>query len=202
MAREKARKGIRWRFWFTVAAWCAVFGSTAFAARQAHRYILADSRFILSPEDRGALKLQGVVNASSMKLIHAFSTDFGRSICSHPARRTPPPIARRRLDRGAPVSRVWPNRLLVRVTERQPVAFASLPVRDTSGAPQRFLLVDAQGVLLDPPARGQFSFPVLNGLTKEQTETGAPRARARHAAPARRSGPVGSKHFRSGRRHS
>ena len=170
MAREKARKRIRWRFWFTVAAWCVVFGSTAIAARQAHRYVMADSRFILSGDDRHAIKLQGAVNASQAKLLHVFAPDFGRSILAVPLAER-----RRRLlavdwVEDASVSRVWPNRLLIRVTERQPVAFASLPVRDGSGAPQRFLLVDAQGELLDPPTRGQFSFPVLNGLTEDQTD--------------------------------
>jgi cell division protein FtsQ len=170
MAREKARKGIQWRFWFIVVAWCAVFASTAVAARRAHRYVMADSRFMLSSEDRGAIKLEGAVNASQAKLLHAFAPDFGRSILAVPLAER-----RRRLlavdwVEDASVSRVWPNRLLVRVTERQPVAFASLPVRDGSGAPQRFLLVDAQGVLLDPPTRGQFSFPVLNGLTEEQSD--------------------------------
>ena len=50
------------------------------------------------------------------------------------------------------------------------MAFVSLPLRGASGSAARFLLVDAQGVLLDPPPRAQFAFPVLTGLTDEQTE--------------------------------
>jgi len=69
----------------------------------------------------------------------------------------------------ATVSRIWPNRLLVSITERQPVAFVSLPLRGSSST-ARFLLVDAQGVLLDPPLRAQFAFPVLTGLTDDQTD--------------------------------
>ena len=70
----------------------------------------------------------------------------------------------------AAVSRVWPNRLLVRITERQPVAFVSLPLHRSSGSAARFLLVDAQGVLLDPPLRAQFAFPVMTGLSDDQTD--------------------------------
>jgi cell division protein FtsQ len=50
------------------------------------------------------------------------------------------------------------------------VAFVSLPFHSGANSPSHFLLVDAQGVLLDPPARAQFAFPVLTGLTEDQTE--------------------------------
>ena len=40
-----------------------------------------------------------------------------------------------------------------------------------NGSAARFLLVDAQGVLLDPPLRAQFAFPVLTGLTDDQTDS-------------------------------
>jgi hypothetical protein len=52
MPREKARPQFRWRLWLTVLAWCAIFVSSAVAARQAHRYVLTDPQFILSSEDR------------------------------------------------------------------------------------------------------------------------------------------------------
>src|SRR5450759_3057464 len=32
------------------------------------------------------------------------------------------------------------------------------------------LLIDAHGVFLEPPAQGQFSFPVLSGVREEETE--------------------------------
>jgi hypothetical protein len=31
--------------------------------------------------------------------------------------------------------------------------------------------VDAEGVLLDPPPQAQFTFPVLHGVTEDQTDT-------------------------------
>jgi len=169
-AREKARTQIRWRLWLTALAWCAVFVSSAVAARKAHNYVLSDPQFLLSSEQRGALTLQGVQYASRGKLLRVFAADYGRSIFALPLAER-----RRRLlavdwVEDASVSRVWPNRIVVRITERQPVAFASLPFHRGAGATTRFLLVDAQGVLLDPPVRAQFAFPILNGLSEDQTE--------------------------------
>ncbi len=169
MPREKTKKPIRWRLWLAVLAWCAFFVSTAMAARRAHRYALNDPQFILSGENRGALTLKGVNYASRAKLLRVFAADYGRSIFAVPLDER-----RRRMlavdwVEDASVSRVWPNRLLVRITERKPVAFVSLPMHGAA-ASARFLLVDAQGVLLDPPLRAQFAFPVLTGLTEDQTD--------------------------------
>lgn len=169
MAREKARPQFRWRLWLSIFAWCAIFVSSAVAARQAHRYVLADPQFMLSAEDRNALTIKGVTYAARAKVQRVFAADYGRSIFAVPLDER-----RRRLlavdwVEDATVSRIWPNRLLVSITERQPVAFVSLPLRGASGS-ARFLLVDAQGVLLDPPLRSQFTFPVLTGLTDDQTD--------------------------------
>ena len=170
MAREKARPPFRWRLWAIVGAWCAVFLSSAMAARKAHQYLLTDPQFTFSSEQRGSLAVEGTVYASRARLSRVFAIDYGRSIFSVPLAER-----RRRLlavdwVEDASVSRLWPNRLLVRITERKPVAFVSLPFHSGANSPSHFLLVDAQGVLLDPPARAQFAFPVLTGLTEDQTE--------------------------------
>ena len=161
MAREKARPAFRWRLWAIVLAWCAVFLSSALAARKTHQYLLTDPQFTFSSEQRGSLAVEGTVYASRARLSRVFAV----------------PLAERRrrllaVDwvEDASVSRLWPNRLLVRITERKPVAFVSLPFHSGANSPSHFLLVDAQGVLLDPPARAQFAFPVLTGLTEDQTE--------------------------------
>jgi cell division protein FtsQ len=62
----------------------------------------------------------------------------------------------------AAVSRIWPDRLAVRISERKPVAFVYV----RSG----ILLVDAQGVLLDPPMQASFTFPVLRGVKEDESE--------------------------------
>ena len=91
-----------------------------------------------------------------------FAGDFDHSIFSVPLAER-----RRRLlaidwVEDASVSRVWPDRLVIRIRERKPVAFVSF----RSGP----LLIDAQGVLLEQPAQAQFSFPVLSGVREGETE--------------------------------
>jgi len=165
----KARPKFRWRRWLAVAAGCALFVTSVWAAREAHHYVLGDAQFRLPGEARNAVTLEGVRYVSRWKVLRVFTPDYGRSVFAVPLDER-----RRRLlavdwVEDATVSRVWPNHLLVRVTERKPVAFVSLPLR--GGSTSRFLLVDAQGVLLDPPPRGQFTFPVLTGLTDDQTDS-------------------------------
>jgi cell division protein FtsQ len=58
--------------------------------------------------------------------------------------------------RDASIARVWPNRVVVRITERVPVAFITL-------GSSRFGLIDQDGVIL-PPAGGRFTLPVLAGV--------------------------------------
>ncbi len=58
--------------------------------------------------------------------------------------------------RSAALTRVFPNRLVVRVIERTPVAFANVGGHVS--------LVDSEGVLLDKPESASFDFPVITGL--------------------------------------
>lgn len=59
--------------------------------------------------------------------------------------------------KSATVGRTFPDRLLVCVTERTPIAYA-----DIGG---RIQLIDADGVILDKPDKGAFDFPVVEGLS-------------------------------------
>ena len=58
--------------------------------------------------------------------------------------------------RAATVVRSYPHHLVVYVTERKPVAFVDVG--------SQILMVDQQGVVLDPPEKGRFNFPVIKGL--------------------------------------
>lgn len=58
--------------------------------------------------------------------------------------------------RSATLRRVYPNHLLVEITERTPVAYV-----DLQGT---LKLVDAEGVILEKPAQGSFDFPVITGI--------------------------------------
>ena len=57
---------------------------------------------------------------------------------------------------SAALTRVLPNRLVVRVVERTPVAYVNVG--------GHVALVDSEGVLLDKPESAFYDFPVLTGL--------------------------------------
>jgi cell division protein FtsQ len=160
MARASAKRdGVRWRLWLGLAALLLVFVSTGWAAIRLHLYAVTDPRFTLSSE---ALKIEGIKYATRARVVRVFAADFGRSIFSIPLAER-----RRRLlaidwVEDASVSRLWPDHLAVRIRERKPVAFVAF----RSGP----LLVDADGILLDPPPRAQFAFPVLNGMREDEAE--------------------------------
>jgi cell division septal protein FtsQ len=69
--------------------------------------------------------------------------------------------------RDATVRRIWPNHLSVQITEREPAAFIAVPF----GAMSRYALIDAAGVILEPPAKAQFHLPVLQGVAVAESQT-------------------------------
>jgi cell division protein FtsQ len=163
---KKPRLG--YRVWLIAAACIAASVSTAWATRTVHSFLSGDARFVLRQPLPG-LKNQGVIVSGATytslgSVQQVFAPDYGRSIF-----RVPIAERRRRLlaidwIEDATVSRVWPNRLLVRIRERKPVAFVNVPR-------QAFLLIDSEGVLLSPPPRANFEFPILNGVWIEQSES-------------------------------
>ena len=167
MPKLTLNPGTRWRLWLRVATWCMAAASTAFATREIRRFAFTDPRFTLKPDPAQApaaasIVVEGARYASRSRLMQVFAPDFGRSVFSIPLAER-----RRRLlavdwVEEASVSRIWPNRLVVRIRERTPVAFANLHTG--------FLLVDADGVLLAQPLKTRFSLPVISGLALDQPE--------------------------------
>ena len=148
--------------WLGAGAFLIVAGSTALAAAKVRAHILTDASYMLSHENRDALAIQGMVYASRSKVMRVFSGDFGQSVFSISLDER-----RRRLlaidwIEDASVARIWPDRLMVRLRERKPVAFVFF----RSGV----LLIDRHGVLLDQPPQAQFAFPVLSGVRENETE--------------------------------
>ena len=189
MARAEQNKGIRWRLWLNLALVAAALGIVAYAGREVRRFVNTDPRFTLAgPDDRNAgLTMDGVVHASRYRVLATFTPDFGRSVFQSL-------IAERRrrllaIDwvEDASIARIWPNRMAVHVKERKPVAFVNLPV--SGGRSSRVLLIDAEGVLLQPPPQSHFAFPVLSGITDDQ---GEPERRLRVQAMLRLLGDLGS----------
>src|SRR2546423_7189836 len=165
MPKQPKPSKIRWRLWLTLALWSIVFVSTAMAARSVQRFVYNDPRFTLSQR---RMSVEGAVYASHSRILQTFAPDFGLSVFQVPLAER-----RRRLlaidwVRDASVSRIWPDRIVVRIWERKPVAFVNLPLAGSSQF--RFTLIDAEGVLLSPPPRVKFHFPVLRGVEEVQTE--------------------------------
>jgi cell division protein FtsQ len=164
MARDtkKIKRRVNWRMILGIIVLTVVGVSTAMAGYKVRQYVISDPQFNLSRDRKDAITIQGLVYASRWKVQRVFAADFEHSIFAIPLEER-----RRRLlaidwIEDASVSRVWPDRLVVRVRERKPVAFVSI----RSGV----LLVDAHGVLLDQPAQAQFSFPVLGGIREDETD--------------------------------
>ena len=118
-----------------------------FAFYRLEQFLIRDARFTaVAPEgDTGAasLKLRGV-NYSSRRVIEStFAEDMGRSVYLLPMadRRT----SLRSVDwvKDAAVARAWPNQILVRITERKPVAFLLQPGANPNSSAS--FLIDEEG---------------------------------------------------------
>lgn len=163
VAAKRANSGFRWRAMFGIVILGALCVSTAVAALKVRDYMVRDPQFLLLRDRKDALTIEGLRYASRSKVLRAFAADFDHSIFSIPlAERRRRLLAIDWVD-DASVSRIWPDRLIVRIRERKPVAFVFL----RSGV----VLIDAQGMLLDPPAEAQFSFPVLSGVREDETDS-------------------------------
>lgn len=161
-----------WRTALRVTVWLGVFAGLAWGAKEAQSFLLQDPRFELrcDPTEHtcASLEIRGAVYASRYRIAQVFAPDFGYSVFHIP-------LAERRrhllaIDwvRGASVSRVWPDQIVVTVMERRPVAFAKLPI---AGSGRYWLgLVDDDGVLLSVPPRARFHLPMLSGISEQQTD--------------------------------
>jgi cell division protein FtsQ len=143
-----------------IAGGVAVF--SGMAVFLLHRYVVHDPKFILSHDRRDAFTIIGLRYASRAKIQRVFAADAGRSVFSVPLEER-----RRRLlaidwVEDAAVSRVWPDRVVVRIRERHPVAFVQVL--------SSVMLIDSQGMLLEPPPQARFTFPVLSGIRGEDSQ--------------------------------
>ena len=160
------------RLTLTLFAVTATLFMAAAAYSQVEQLLISDPRFRLpgpsNPGERSPyVQIEGLHYASEEQILQVFARDFERSLylC---------PISERRIRllaidwvKDASVSRIWPNRLVVHITERQPVAFAQLRVADGT---LRYGLIDEDGVLLNPRVPRRLKLPVLTGFPHTDTE--------------------------------
>jgi len=149
-----------WKIGFRLCAVIACLAAIWYANYRVERFLLHDERFALS--EAGAPLVEGVRYASMERISRVFSPDLGRSVYGLP-------LAQRRKSlmdidwvREASVARLWPNQLIVRISERQPIAFLPL-----SPKAARFGLIDGDGVVLEQPLQARFTLPVLVGVKSD-----------------------------------
>jgi cell division protein FtsQ len=123
-------------------------------------YALNSPRFQLtSPED---VVIEGSHYVSREEVLNALGLPLsGRAGSGANIFRLSLERERRQLEslawvKSATLQRAYPNRLVVHIVERTPVAFANVG--------GQVKLVDRDGVLLEKPERADFAFPVIDGL--------------------------------------
>jgi cell division protein FtsQ len=154
----------------TLAAIIALVLGMVWAYMTIDSFLVTDHRFFLpGPPEPGQasefFRIEGMSNVTEEQVIRIFGSDFGRSIylCPLKARR----LKLLGLDwvQDASISRLWPNRLVIRLTERKPVAFAQLKAADGT---LLLSLIDADGILLERRRANPFHLPVLTGMTRAE----------------------------------
>jgi len=131
------------------------------AFRRLEQFLIRDPRFALNLDAGGSqpdsFLLAGATHASARAVETIFAEDSGRSVYLIP-------LAERRATlravdwvKDANVSRLWPNRILVSITERKPVARVAL-------ANNREALIDEDGVFL-APGQDRYRLPRLDGVS-------------------------------------
>lgn len=142
-----------------------VLSGCIYASQSFERFLIRDPRFFLpGPADYGLespnLELHGVKYASRHQILRPFDPDYGRSLYLFPLAERRKQLLGIRWVHDVAIARIWPNRIIIQITERKPVAFIKLPAESMV----RWALIDDEGVILDAPPRASFQLPVLAGL--------------------------------------
>ncbi|MCX6618358.1 MAG: FtsQ-type POTRA domain-containing protein [Acidobacteria bacterium] len=136
----------------------AALAVVCLAAWRAVRFGLDDPLFAFSTKH---LEIAGSNYVSSRQIAEKFAGDVGRSIFRIPLERRRVMLEEISWIESAAVARVWPGLIRVRVRERVPVAF----IKTATG----LALIDGQGVVLERPARANFTFPIVTGFSERDT---------------------------------
>ena len=142
------------------------------AAWRIDSFLMSDPMFtLIGPPEPGlpssSFRVEGAVHTSDEQVVRVFAKDFGRSIYLAP-------IADRRRSllginwvKEASVLRIWPSTLLVRLEERNPVAYLHTTNREGLAA---LALIDEEGVLLDPQRAQRLGLPFVEGIRASESE--------------------------------
>jgi cell division protein FtsQ len=130
-------------------------GVALFALHRAEQFLIADRRFALDDPET-ALIVAGAEHASRRAIEAVFASDAGRSVYLIPINDRRMTLKTVDWIKDVTVARIWPNRLVLQISERRPVAFLTL-----SGG--RVGLIDQDGVIL-PQTQDRFVLPVVTGM--------------------------------------
>jgi cell division protein FtsQ len=177
MPRKSDNAASKPRSWVSILAYAArltvagvLLVGCLYGLNRAERFLVRDTRFSLITPDFGlespSVKLEGLRYASRMQVLRIFSPDFGRSVYLLPLAERRDKLKQLDWVRDASISRIWPNRLYVRIQERVPAAYLQIP----SERALRIALIDADGIILQPPARGHFELPVVSGIASDDVQ--------------------------------
>jgi cell division protein FtsQ len=156
------------------------------------KFLIHDPQFTLAmPPDDGeespGITVIGMTHSSRAGIARVFARDYGRSLYLLPLRQRREDLMRMPWIKDATVTRVWPNRIEIRVAERQPIAFLSLA--EEEGLP----LIDGEGAILLQEVKNDLKLPVLTGVSRAQSPEQR-RVRARRLAKLMRDiGDLGAK---------
>lgn len=152
--RKFSRKS--WPLYRRILAGGVAALAVGFIVYEATSYLLYSPGVLLRSAEQ--IEIQGNRFVPPDAIAEKFSADMGRSVVRVPLTERREAIETLPWVEEAHVQRVMPNRIRVEVTERTPVAFLR--------AGSDLALVDAQGIILDRPADGEFKFPVVNGIAE------------------------------------
>jgi cell division protein FtsQ len=146
-----------------VGLFVVIVAAALYAFHSVEQFLTRDPRFALNGEDGSTptLEIRGTAHASERALAAVFRDDSGLSVYVMPLSDRRATLRRVDWVKDAAVARIWPNRVLVNVSERTPVAFVTL-------GSSRFGLIDEDGVIL-PPAADRFHLPVLIGVRQSDS---------------------------------
>jgi len=152
--------------------------SAIYASQRFQEFLIRDSRFLLpGPPDYGMespnLEVRGVKYASRWQILRIFEPDFGRSLYLFPLKARRKALLEMPWVHDASLVRIWPNRILVQIKERQPAAFVKLQAESM----ERWALIDDEGVILDPPHKASFHLPLMSGVQDESAARRGARVR-------------------------
>ena len=148
---KKAVNGLKWSV-LALFALCLV----SIAAGAVYQYGERNWRFRINSSDD--IDVTGTHNVPHAQVMDVLGGDIGRNIFFIPLSERKAQLEKIPWVESASVMRFVPNRLVVEIHERTPIAFARLG--------SRISLIDAGGTLMELPGAGKqkYSFPVIVGM--------------------------------------